>query len=112
MSNFPDAEEIVDPSTTNPLSQHKEIILDSDAQDSQSSEENEATMNKENGADPMDFELSLFPASSIFGANVFHQLQGEFTKNLKVCLIKYFINAIFAQNLFEWFAISLILCGI
>ena len=60
MSNFPDAEEIVDPSTTNPLSQHKEIILDSDAQDSQSSEENEATMNKENGADPMDFELSLF----------------------------------------------------
>jgi len=70
-----DAEEMVDPSTINPLTQQKETMLDTDSQDLQTSDEDDVTMDKVNSADTMDFDLSLFPASSVFGTNVFHQLQ-------------------------------------
>ena len=62
---------MVDPSsTTNPLTQQKETMLDEESGDGDEMKEGNTT------ADSMEFDLSLFPASSVFGNNVFQKLQG------------------------------------
>ncbi len=69
---FSDAEAMIDSSsTTNPLTQQKETMVDQE-----SSDDSDMKDGNNSTADSMDFELSLFPASSVFGSNVFQKLQG------------------------------------
>lgn len=57
-------------STTDPLTQQKETMVDEESGDGDDMKDENTTI------DSMDFELSLFPASSVFGNSYFQKLKG------------------------------------